>query len=489
MPTLELMTPFMRMAEPDTQEEGVEKAAGVRIHGFASTKGIDRHGQNIDPKRLNIEALRKNGQLWLNHSLYRRPDTGTEVAVGRITAAQIAYVQEKARGGYTILEYDTDKRIKSISRDEGERMGLSDSTFGLWVEAEVLEPEIVELVKDGRLNAFSWHGVGLQNANGTFVEYDVREVSLVNVPANVQALFTISKDALTTVGTYYVLNDDRLLPFSDMEKASVIDGDAPIFVVLHMMQDAAVVHTMKGGTLAEVELASQMLQTKGLLASGVYMYTGRKTQDGDPVYTCVSRKGVTDKLDAEESVALGLSPTKHTTKGGEDTMPEDKKDATSVEDLLKGLNETLTTNFASFNERLAALEAKKAEAEEPAPAKKEPPKEEPEKAADKKGEDDEDEDEKDKGKREKKSAGDDAIQTQLSSIAKAMTDGFASLSDRVKALEGAPAPSKDVSDESRAVAVQKGLGELKKEDREALLSRGLTDIIVPRRTTTAENDV
>lgn len=141
------------------------------IEGFASTPDVDRHKDIVEPSAFDaaLEMYKKNPVLLFQHD-QNRP-------VGNVTSVTI-----------------TDK--------------------GLKVTAEVRDAEIKEMVSDGRLRAFSIGFVPLatelRNADGTAFDpmkqnvwdadlirviksLDLAEISIVSVPSNGNALFTMAK--------------------------------------------------------------------------------------------------------------------------------------------------------------------------------------------------------------------------------------------------------------------------------------------------------
>jgi len=84
---IEITAPFAMIEEKGTSL--------LQVSGFASMKGLDRQGDSVDPKLFDIPTFMANPQLWLNHGLYTRPDTGTEVPIGTVENAFVVRIRRE----------------------------------------------------------------------------------------------------------------------------------------------------------------------------------------------------------------------------------------------------------------------------------------------------------------------------------------------------------------------------------------------------------
>lgn len=171
--------------------ESKDKAAGLNIKGFASIEGIDRDGDNVPPTAFDVDSFLKNGQLWFNHQLFRRSMDGMGVPVGRVEDMHVVRVELTPGDSFKVIDLKTEQLVDS-GLDQKE-FSVKNGDKGLWVRAVILEPEVIKLVEDGRINAFSWSGQLVRNPNGAIKKIDLREVSVVFLPANAKALFMIGK--------------------------------------------------------------------------------------------------------------------------------------------------------------------------------------------------------------------------------------------------------------------------------------------------------
>ncbi len=189
-----------------------KSSEGLSIKGFASMAGEDRHGHDIPPDAFDLEKFMANPQLWLNHDLYSRPGSETEVPVGVVNSAVVASVNRVA-GKYNVVDDKTGETIETLDPSEMEGLVLNAGDRGLWVTASVMEPEVTELISDGRLNAFSWAGMLKRSMDGTITDIDIREVSLVFLPANAKALFTVGKSFFELGQRFVISGDGNIFPF------------------------------------------------------------------------------------------------------------------------------------------------------------------------------------------------------------------------------------------------------------------------------------
>ena len=182
----------------DSEQENPETLV---VKGFASVETVDRSGELALADEFNIKSFMSNPQLLVNHRFWI-DDMGNSVAVGKPTEMFVAKLVKSDQAGMLgIKNLATGEIVDSFP--ESKAIDLKVGAKGLWVIAEVSEKRVADMVRRGELTAFSWRGltkVGYQaNADGTvqkvLTDIDLFEVSLVNIPDNPQALFTVSKTA------------------------------------------------------------------------------------------------------------------------------------------------------------------------------------------------------------------------------------------------------------------------------------------------------
>lgn len=172
---------------------------GRYIEGFASTVIEDRDGDIIPPDVFNLERFMLNPQVFINHHLLEKED-GIEVAVGHVEAIAVALVKDNSEGLFIVEDTETGKLLGIL--DKTQHIDLKAGDTGLWIRAHITEDTVWEQIQMGNLNAFSWSG----RVNGVFEEdedgweklvsitsIDLFEISVVNIPANPAAIFSIAK--------------------------------------------------------------------------------------------------------------------------------------------------------------------------------------------------------------------------------------------------------------------------------------------------------
>ena len=180
----------------------------LTVEGFASTDNVDRGNEVVDPSKFDLNQIETTTAVLVNHKLWmdRR---GNPVAPGDIKNAY----HVKVRKGSDAKSYKLyDVQGKTVLKDIAKRdfPGISIGDQGLYVIIEIYDPDVIDLVENGQLQAYSWRGhVKKENefdiANGTrFVTYsliDCWEISLVNVPVNSSASLVVRKSAISAM--YY----------------------------------------------------------------------------------------------------------------------------------------------------------------------------------------------------------------------------------------------------------------------------------------------
>ena len=176
------------------------------IEGFVSMKDSERDYDIIPPEAFKIDTYMQNPQVWYNHGLWK-DENGNEIPVGRTLFLTIARL-EKIPEDESLAVIDTlDEKetvLGFITKERAEALNLSEKDVGLWARCKITVDEVWELIEKGELNAFSWQGkvkvreeVRERDGEPKIVmvaeEIDLFEISVVFVPANEKALFTVAK--------------------------------------------------------------------------------------------------------------------------------------------------------------------------------------------------------------------------------------------------------------------------------------------------------
>lgn len=199
--------------------EAVKSDGELRVHGFVSLPTVDRDGDAIHTSAFDIPSFMRNPQLYINHTLWKRPD-GNEVNIGLVEKLEPARVA--ASGDPNILNIVSTlsgEVIDTVRVEDGHSI-VDYGEFGLWAQARVDEPEVANLVEANRLNAFSWRGT--QYATDLFGDsgsIDLKEVSLVFLPAHPDALFEVLKCETSEKDAFF-LTDGKKFP----ETIDSLDG-------------------------------------------------------------------------------------------------------------------------------------------------------------------------------------------------------------------------------------------------------------------------
>lgn len=264
---------FKRIAEDAARD------SAFHVKGFVSIEGVDRHGTDLPPKAFDVATFMRNPQLWYNHELY--PTSRGPAPIGTVEDMRVVTVQKAGEGLFDLIDAETGKTVDTISPDD---YLVADKDVGLWVVAKVLEPDVISFIADGRLNAFSWAGSILRRPDGKVMRIDIREVSLVFLPANARALFTVGRDAMGEVKRY-VYGSGVFHPLK--EEAALSDStDGPGYVFL-LRSLAGQAHAIIPSVSPRSDAAAKALAVS--YAAEVYTAVAFKNEwksaDGLPVYS------------------------------------------------------------------------------------------------------------------------------------------------------------------------------------------------------------
>ena len=281
--------PVIKLEQELVQSASVHftrKAVGVElfVKGFASIEGIDRHGEMIPAEAFDVRAFMANPQLWYNHDLFQN-EKGMAVPIGIVDSMYCVKAVETGNEQFKLVDTATGNMIDEVANADGYLLKNGDR--GLWVVAKVIEPEVIALVEDHRLNAFSWSGALLRRPDGKVARIDIREVSLVFLPANARALFTIGKDMKAGGHTLYAISGSTVFPLTDKISALTLSrvGSRYKFLVRPGGAGHTRVMTPRDEDIDEARAKQIAVDyTKECLQCAVFENTWQLTPDGVQVY-------------------------------------------------------------------------------------------------------------------------------------------------------------------------------------------------------------
>lgn len=254
------------------KERNAATEKDLYVSGFVSMNGSDRSGDFIDPQLFDIESYMANPQLWYNHELWRTKD-GNRISIGAVEALTPVSVSKLDSAESLVLnDLRTGTELRTVPAERF--LNRKGNERGLWVVCKVTVPDIIEMIEDGRINAFSWQGVLFRRKTGAISRIDLMEISLVNLPAHKQALFQIGKNFYIqeTSGTEVHIDLDAIQALNPKglvemkredlteEERSLLDKKAPpqealeggdIMADKEMMEKLAAI-TEQLGSLAEL---------------------------------------------------------------------------------------------------------------------------------------------------------------------------------------------------------------------------------------------
>ena len=279
---------------------------GFYVKGFASIEGIDRDGENIPVKafKAGIQDFNANPQLWLDHRKVLGED-GIEGSIGVVEKMNLVRVEKRADAGYVLRDLETGEAVDTVEADA--KFIIKDGDKGLWVVAKVNRPAVVARVEAGEINAFSWSGMLMRSADGRIKHVDIHEVSLVFIPANQRALFTIGKDFgkcnidFAAVGANLVALDDNVA-MKDSQKGST-------FAFLKMGATGAY-HVVFNEEITDADTAKVVAEkmAEGSAQVALFKNKWKSTPDGCQVYRAVARyEGSEKKIDASLHVTASIN--------------------------------------------------------------------------------------------------------------------------------------------------------------------------------------
>jgi hypothetical protein len=173
----------------------------VVIKGFASVATDDRSGDRTDPREFNIKEFMAAPTLLRNHKFWTDP-MGNQVAVGRpltMNAARLRPI-EGNDNEWAVVDLKTKQQINTFPKEKVP--SLTKTARGLFVTAEVTQPEVQAEIARGELGGMSWRGLvvvefELDPKTNTSVrvlkDIDLYEISVVHIPDHNQSTFVVGK--------------------------------------------------------------------------------------------------------------------------------------------------------------------------------------------------------------------------------------------------------------------------------------------------------
>ena len=360
---------------------------GLHVKGFASINGVDRQGDEIDAALFDIKAFMANPQLWFEHSKWKRMD-GNEVSIGIVEKMVFATVKRVTNEGvmpeeYAIIENETGKLLDTVT--DTNSILVKNGDKGLWVVANVLEDDVITLIEQKRLNAFSWQGLIYRKPNGKAFKIDVMEVSIVHLPANQRALFMVGKAYAMSAQPKpeFVLAPDPINQAQYTNQASITSrltvverllfGDnvghtntalqeGTVFETARVDEDAT---EMKGGdaTMTQEEMKklfsdslAPVLETVTALAGKVdELYVKAETVDPDDTVETALDETIEPAAVVEEGTAVDDTPV---SEAETTTKTNDEEDTKAFAAVFADALKPLVASIDQLGKRVRLLESK-----------------------------------------------------------------------------------------------------------------------------------
>jgi len=177
-----------------------ETEDGFFVKGFASVETIDRSDDFVPADEFNIPSFMAKAVLLFNHRFWV-DKMGNPVAIGKVKDMIVAKLAKNAENPelFNVVDVKTKEMIDTFPKVKAPDLGPG--TRGLWVVAEITVDEVTDMVRGDELTAFSWRGLAKTGFRVTesgetqriLKDIDLFEISLVHVPDNGQAIFTVAK--------------------------------------------------------------------------------------------------------------------------------------------------------------------------------------------------------------------------------------------------------------------------------------------------------
>jgi len=170
------------------------------IKGFASVETNDRSGDHTSPFEFNIREFMAAPSLLINHKFWI-DHMGNSVAVGRVLTMHPVQLRKSSEAGmWDIYAIDTKEVINTYPKEKAPSLKKGDR--GLFVTAEVTQPEVIQQVATGELSGMSWRGLVVidfeldpqtHETVRVLKDIDLYEVSVTHIPDHNQSTFVVGK--------------------------------------------------------------------------------------------------------------------------------------------------------------------------------------------------------------------------------------------------------------------------------------------------------
>lgn len=194
---LHMVAPFSFVVEGEGTGKPIERLV---LKGFASVESVDRAGDITDPREFQIDEFMAAPTLLINHKFWF-DDLGNAMAAGRVLtmhAVRISNIGSDTEWG--IVDIKTRKQINTYLK--ARVPSLRKGTKGLFITAEITNPDIRGQVARGELSGLSWKGLAtleteldpkLKVSRRRLSNIDIYEISVVHVPEHSSSTFIVGK--------------------------------------------------------------------------------------------------------------------------------------------------------------------------------------------------------------------------------------------------------------------------------------------------------
>lgn len=197
----------------------VSKSADTCIvKGFASTPDIDLQGHTVDVSSFRWDEWPK---LLEEH---KGEPVGQIMSISKAFLSDIGDLEN-----WGVFDFESGEQINTYPRENAP--DYQNGTLGLFVTAEITQPEVVEKAKSGVFKGFSWRGMTqvFKDIFGIATKYltniDLAEISLVASPANPNARFVVAKSLGDDPNA--IFDDGRIMPtWEESEEVQKGDDDS-----------------------------------------------------------------------------------------------------------------------------------------------------------------------------------------------------------------------------------------------------------------------
>jgi len=206
----EIIREIVRGSVPMVTEIDSETDEVVSIKGFASVETEDRSGELVPPEEFNLEQFLVSPVLLVNHEFWR-DGSGNNISVGKVASLHVAKLERIPgdKENFSVRDVKTREVISKFPRNKIPNLRHGDR--GLFVFAEVTQPEVAKMIQRGELGAFSWRGLAqiesrfnseTQRVQKVWKDIDLMEISVVHMPDNINSTFAVASKSAHIVKLY-----------------------------------------------------------------------------------------------------------------------------------------------------------------------------------------------------------------------------------------------------------------------------------------------